>query len=115
MVGEMPKTYIESMYSAEGSPEPKVELGWGRDSEHVQIATVIADYENRLEYLHHQLTSEACPVDLGVLGGDQLEKLIEYLASPGEHGVYVQLSRSGINRLVTDLRRARDAAYGADA
>jgi hypothetical protein len=31
------------------------------------------------------------------------------------YGWHVTLDRDGINKLINDLRRARDAAYGADA
>lgn len=49
-------------------------------------------------------------VQAGVLqGGDHDES-----KKPGR-GLYVQLDRPGINRLIRLLRKARDAAYGADA
>jgi hypothetical protein len=40
--GEMPKELITSKYS-EDDPECGVQVGWGRESSHVQIATVNKD------------------------------------------------------------------------
>ncbi len=36
-------------------------------------------------------------------------------STPEGNGWFVQLDRSGINRLIRILRRARDDAYGSDA
>lgn len=35
--------------------------------------------------------------------------------TPGVHLNDMELDRSGLNRLITALRRARDAVYGADS
>jgi hypothetical protein len=101
-VGVMPKEIIHSRYEGHSSrvldadgqwvendpsrvtPEPFLTVGWGRESEHVQIATLAGgDYDE--------------------VGGN---------ARPG---LYVQLDRAGINRLIRSLRKARDAAFGSDA
>jgi hypothetical protein len=89
-VGVMPKEYIEDRYTghdddavAEGSTA-KVRVGWSREQEHVEIATVAPD-EIKLE------------------------------PTPEGNGWFVQLDRSGLNRLIRSLRKARDQAYGADA
>ena len=66
------------------TPEPFLTVGWGRESQHVQVATLA--------------------------GGDYDE--VDGNKRPG---VYVQLDRDGINRLIRSLRKARDAAFGADA
>lgn len=40
----MPKEKIHSAYpSAPDHPEPKVEVRWSRETEHVQVATVMPD------------------------------------------------------------------------
>ena len=39
----------------------------------------------------------------------------EAITGVTETGIYVQLDRSGLNRLIRTLRRSRDAAFGADA
>jgi hypothetical protein len=49
-------------------------------------------------------------VQLGTVHRTDLESEIE-----GVEGVYLDLDRFGINRLITVLRRARDAAFGRDA
>jgi hypothetical protein len=86
----MPKEYIEDRWAghddasvADGSPT-RVKVGWSKEGEHVEIATVAPD--------------EA-----------------ELQPTPEGNGWFVQLDRSGINRLIHTLRRARDAAYGKDA
>jgi hypothetical protein len=101
-VGVMPKETIHSRYEGHVSrvldkdgnwvesdpskvaPEPFLTVGWGRESQHVQVATLAGgDYDE--------------------VGGNQ------------RPGLYVQLDRDGINRLIRALRKARDAAFGADA
>lgn len=76
----------------------RTEVSWrpdrdGDGSGHVQIATT-----NQ----HSPFRWEMLPDDKGEQGG----KL---------DGWFVTLDRDGINRLIRSLRRARDAAYGADA
>lgn len=69
---------------AKVAPEPFVTVGWGRESQHVQVATLAGgDYDE--------------------VGGNE------------RPGLYVQLDRDGINRLIRSLRKARDAAFGSDA
>lgn len=51
------------------------------------------------------------PVDLGAAALNILDTLV----GPPVCGVHATLDRGGCNRLIRVLRRARDAAYGADA
>lgn len=69
----------------------RAEVGWQRDG-HVQIAT----------------TNAHSPFTMG--SGDTPDDPEELF-----YGWHVTLDRDGINKLIKDLRRARDAAYGADA
>lgn len=84
----MPK---EVVYNSEkfSSDEPEVtsmvELSWGRDADYVQLATTL----NR--------SVDHSPIERKVSGG-----------------WYINLDRAGINKLIRDLRRARDQAYGRD-
>lgn len=83
----MPKEVI-------GSQSYNVEVSWGRDQDHVQVATTMID-------------------------DDTLEKLVD---RSNEHenalmkGLYATFTdRQSINMLIRTLRRARDGAFGADA
>lgn len=67
----------------------RVEVGWRRGDD-VQIATTNPD---------SPLTQD---------DGDPTEKT-------SVNGWWVTLDRDGINKLIRDLRRARDQAYGQDA
>lgn len=49
-------------------------------------------------------------VQLGVLQGGDYDE-----GKRDRPGFFVSLDRDGINRLIRTLRRARDAAFGADA
>lgn len=53
---------------------------------------------------------EAGHVQLGVLQGGDFDE-----GKEDRPGFYVTLSRNAINHAIRTLRRARDAAYGADA
>jgi hypothetical protein len=52
-------------------------------------------------------------VQLGVVNGPPVELTINGQRS--DPGLWMDLDRAQINRLVRSLRRARDAAFGADA
>lgn len=68
----------------------RVEIGWQRDG-HVQIATT----NDRSPYKIEPDKPDESPLPF--------------------NGWHVTLDRDRINKLIHDLRRARDAAYGADA
>lgn len=53
---------------------------------------------------------ESGHVQLGVLQGGDVDE-----GKQDRPGFYVSLNRNAINRAIRILRRARDAAYGADA
>ena len=77
------------------SPEPSrpgvpiVDVRWNRDGEYVQIVTKETDTHG------------------GRLVGDAPETHVT-------DGLYVDLDRNAINRLIRNLRRARDQAFGRD-
>lgn len=97
--GVMPKEYVDNpfrvMYDDRGG---EVEVGsnvvtkvtWNRDAGYVQIATIIDDRRD----------------DSSNSVGPDPHSL--------DSGLYSDLDRDGINRLIRILRRARDQAYGRD-
>lgn len=92
----MPRETIDSRYegltygSGEFCDEPRLHVGWGRESEHVEV---------------------------GVLKHPRNRGVVEHVEDwhSNKYGWFIQLDRAGINRLIRTLRKARDAAYGADA
>lgn len=68
---------------------PLVDVRWNRDGEYVQIVTKETDAFG------------------GRLVGDEPE-------THYTDGLYVDLDRAAINRLIRNLRRARDQAFGRD-
>ena len=86
-VGVMPKEIIRDKYEVTSEPGhcASIEVGWARESEHVQLGTVVLDVAD------------------------------ERVKNVTSDGMFVQLDRAGINRLIRSLRKARDAAFGADA
>lgn len=82
----MPKEVIVSDAGFPDTDEVTLtEVRWSKDSEYVQLATVLAD----------RSTHE--PIERKVHGG-----------------WYFSLDRIDINKLIKNLRRARDQAYGRD-
>jgi hypothetical protein len=94
----MPRETINSRYEGltypggEIADEPKVHVGWGRESQHVEVGV-----------LKHPR--------------DRASGLVEHVDDwhDTKYGWFIQLDREGINRLIRTLRKARDAAFGADA
>ena len=75
--------------SDEAPMVPIVDVRWGREGGYVQVVTKATDAHG------------------GRLAGE----------SPDTHftdGMYVDLGRDAINRLIRNLRRARDQAFGRD-
>lgn len=87
----MPKEYIDDAWMGHDDDKVatgsqfRVKVGWSREQGDIQIATVAPE-------------------------GVQLES-----EHPESNGWFVNLDRSGINRLIRTLRKARDQAFGADA
>lgn len=52
-------------------------------------------------------------VQLGVQAGAKVSMSID--GDPDHTSLWMDLDRDGCNRLIRSLRKARDAAYGADA
>jgi hypothetical protein len=91
-VGVMPKEYITTTAERKqcdevGLRNRAVRIGWDRIG-YVQLATVL------------QAGTDGAP-------GHEVAEVDE--------GQFVDLDRDSINRLIRTLRKARDAAYGADA
>lgn len=90
--GEMPKEMIHTNTGARFG----VEVRWGRDSGDIQIATVMGE----------PLTSE------------EPQNLVELVATWKDtihgRGLFADLNRQQINRLIRVLRTARDQALGKD-
>lgn len=135
----MPREIVESTDVRHGEEAPfGVQVGWSRDGEYVQVASVThrqrsiwwqllapaddSDTENQrltaLGQLVHTAIREA-PQDAGMPGpydadiGRTLLNLLDTTYGPMD-GLYVSLDRTRINRLIKLLRKARDAAYGRD-
>lgn len=90
----MPKEMVHSRHQYQVPNEPIVHVGWTKDAEHVQLASI---QPNGV-----------------VLAWD--EETQQHVKTETEWpGWFVQLDRAGINRLIRVLRKARDEAFGADA
>ena len=104
----MPKeiVYGESLpYGSPDEPGPArsiVEVSWHREpAGHVQLVTQCVNAVDLSIY-------EAAPGETGAdedLAGQSI---------PRAAGIYIDLDRAGINRLIRNLRRARDQAFGRD-
>ena len=84
----MPKEIINNRHHGDDeNPAPFAEVGWCR---------------HKYDGMSH--------VQVGVLAGGDVDE------NTGQRpGFFVSLDRDGINRMIRALRRARDAAFGADA
>ena len=90
----MPKELVYSEFTPFGEDDPGItvaEVSWNRETEHVQLVTKCID----------RSTHEPVPMKE------------EYLL-PATAGFYMQLDRRGINKLIRNLRKARDQAFGKD-
>lgn len=85
----------QTMFEPGGEPrKPHVtvaEVRWGRDMGYVQVVTKCQDAEGG-RYMGEEYAEESHVTD----------------------GFYVDLNRQAINRLIRNLRRARDQAFGRD-
>lgn len=98
----MPKEIINSRYEGRTHRVLDKDGNWVLDDP----SRVVPD-----PYLHVGWTRDASHVEVAALAGG------DYDEGGGQRrpGLYVQLDRDGINRLIRTLRKARDAAYGTDA
>lgn len=69
-----------------------------------------SDYPEPLPFAVIGWERDGSLVQLGVLQGGDFDE-----GTQDRPGFYVNLDRNAINRAIRVLRRARDAAYGADA
>jgi hypothetical protein len=101
----MPKeyTYADTIPYGEDDPgRSVVEVSWSREAEHVQLATRCMNQSTEGSWRPpwiNELISEDQPVPTHVFAQD---------------GWYIDLDRNAINKLIRDLRRARDQAFGRD-
>lgn len=86
------KTY-DGMTGLPYMPASYVHVGWVKDGCHVQVATV----------------SPA-----GAIAPFDTERGEHVIAGGLEPGWFIDLDREGINQLIRNLRKARDAAFGRD-
>lgn len=87
--GVMPKEYIDDRYM-------------GHDSDAVAEGS---EFRVKVGW-----SKEAGHVEIATVGADG----VDLVPTPKGNGFFVQLDRSGLNRLIRVLRRARDDAYGRD-
>jgi hypothetical protein len=109
----MPKEliYSEPLYVSSDDPDPDrnvVEVNWSREGGHVALVTRAVhsdgtDYFYECDVAHDERYDAPVPVPM-------TEK--EMSAMKG--GFYVDLDRDAINRIIRNLRRARDQAFGRD-
>lgn len=113
----MPKEMIHSRYADSDSGEPVAILGWGRDSEHVQLGVgMLTENKSQLEaYYAQRIRNAMTPSGVAIADADVVALGRAMASEPIElDGFWVQLGRVGINALIRNLRKARDQAYGAD-
>ncbi len=111
----MPRERIfgsDAPYTEASSARSVVGVTWNRD-DHVQVFVEL--FNDDLQYV----SGEDCP-DVVVIGG---EDPIKTRTADGDEavrrkiwadGFYVSMDRDGINKLIRNLRRARDQAFGRD-
>lgn len=98
----MPKEVIRNRPELDDGAGPYMRVGWSKDPElsgHVELGVVGPDSDYKL--MRHMATEEGSSgwVEVG---------------TDGAAGLFVQLDRTGINRAIRILRKARDDAYGRD-
>lgn len=79
-----------------------LEIGWGHGHD-VQVGISTHDGRALVDWLAGQ---DRTPLDPDAPEGSRL---------PGFSSLWCSLDRSGVNRLITMLRKARDDAFGRDA
>jgi elongation factor P hydroxylase len=112
----MPKERIfgsDPPYTEASSARGVVGVTWHRDDEHVQVFVEL--FNDDLQYVSGEDYPDVVPV-----GG---REPIKTRTADGEaavmrkvwaDGFYVSMDRNGINKLIRNLRRARDQAFGRD-
>lgn len=98
----MPKEMIfgyERPYTDVSSAQSVIEVHWSRDH-FVQVAA--RGFNDDLKYLTDDGVTH-------VAEGAEAERRKQW-----EQGYFVSLDRAAINKLIRDLRRARDQAFGKD-
>ena len=118
----MPKEVIWSAdQGTDGDPAPVAELGWSREVGHVQLGTVRrVDHGPNTRSIVDVLRDDLAFVDKHRnqstwTGESNYAHELERIIAVYESGWFVPLTRDGCNRMIRALRKARDAAFGADA
>lgn len=108
----MPKENIHCLTDT----QRRVELAWMKGC-WVQLGTVVRpDPDPTTDSTKDSTTDggeDPVAEETGA-GETDTETLTEEMAG-GVQGIFIDLDRPGINRLITCLRRARDSAFGRDA
>lgn len=112
----MPRERIfgaDAPYTEASSAQSVVGVTWSREGQHVQVFVEL--FNDDLKYV----SGEDYP-DIVPIGGSEP---IKTRTAEGEDalrrkiwadGFYVTMERDGINKLIRNLRRARDQAFGRD-
>lgn len=94
-------------YGTKDDPGPAravTELTWSRERGHVQIVTKCVAADTGMDYVP-PVVAVTTTADFDVT---------TFPAIDARQGFYVDLDRQGINKLIRNLRRARDQAFGRD-
>ena len=103
----MPKEYTYANTRPYGDDFPGrsvAEVSWSREAEHVQLGTLCI----------HEATGERWIPDwvTGLIPPEKAGSVPSHVFA--QDGWFIDLDRQGINKLIRDLRRARDQAFGRD-
>lgn len=123
----MPKEHVYPVrHGDDASPLPEVTIGWSREASHVQIGVApperIAVETGPTKVLS---IADAIRADLEFVdqhrgeskwtGESNYARELDTILLVHERGWWSHLNRDGCNRLIRLVRKARDAAFGADA
>lgn len=105
----MPRETFRSVHSDPDHAMPVLSVGWGKEYPDIEIGVTLDSPEARASLA--QLLS-----DHTALSDEDMESVLDALTQPhsGALGWYAHLERAATNRLIATLRRARNAAFGAD-
>lgn len=110
----MPKEIIYSAHQEPDGYQVSTVVGWSREPGHVEIAVQrpaqrMPNSKSIGDVLRSELT------DPKWSNSSNYADALNTMLCVFEQGWYCQLDRAGLNRLIRTLRKARDAAFGADA
>lgn len=113
----MPKEVIYGRHHGTfDEPSPVAEIGWSREAAHVELQVAPQrDRADNIRTIPEIAIDELKALDPKWGGDSNYADVLNLMALVYDKGWVVQLDREGINRMIRALRKARDAAYGADA